>query len=83
METIKTGKFTLKQILSENWSSFLDRYKQMVYWFTAYNVWKVINCREPDGLGYTMFACIDHPDEVCHVPIHVKADFVQFVLKFK
>jgi len=68
METIKTGKFTLKQILSENWSSFPDRYKQMVYWFTAYNVWKVINCREPDGLGYTMFACIDHPDEVCHVP---------------
>ena len=27
----------------------------------AFNVWKVINCREPEGLGFTTFACPNHP----------------------
>jgi len=51
MEAIQSGQFTLKQILQQNWCSFLDVYHLLVQWYAAYNVWKVINCREPGGLG--------------------------------
>jgi hypothetical protein len=56
MEAIQAEQFTLKQILQQNWCSFLDVYHLLVQWYAAYNVWKVINCREPDGLGYATFA---------------------------
>jgi hypothetical protein len=56
-EAIQAEQFTLKQILQQNWCSFLDVYHLLVQWYAAYNIWKVINCREPDGFGYATFAC--------------------------
>ena len=53
--------FTLKQRLRENRNSFLKVHQTMVRWYAAYNVWKVINCWESDGLGFATFACPDHP----------------------
>ncbi|MCP4491274.1 MAG: transposase [Gammaproteobacteria bacterium] len=81
METIRSGKFTLKQILQENWCSFLDVHHLLVQWYAAYNVWKVINCREPDGLGYATFACPIHPSEICHVPCSCKSRFCSVCAK--
>jgi len=81
METIQSGQFTLKQILQQNWCSFLDVYHLLVQWYTAYNVWKVINCREPDGLGYATFACPVHPSEFCHVPRSCKSRFCSVCAK--
>lgn len=81
METIQSGSFTLKQILRENWNSFLDVHQTLVRWYAAYNVWKVINCREPDGLGFATFACPDHPQEVCHVPRSCKSRFCSVCAK--
>jgi len=75
METIQSKQFTLKQILQQNWCSFLDAYHLLVQWYVAYNVWKVINCREPDGLGYSTFACPTHPSEIYHVPRTCKSRF--------
>ena len=76
METTSPkGPFTLKQILRENWTGFLALYGKQIGWHMAYNVWKVINCREPDGLGFFTMACPDHPDQVCHVPISCKSRF--------
>ena len=51
METISRAPFTLKQILQENWDRFLDIYRDEVEWYMARNVWKVINCRDPEGLA--------------------------------
>ena len=75
MEVVQSKKITLKRILKENWCSFLDAYHSSVTWYAAYNVWKVINCREPDGLGYATFSCPVHPDEFCHVPRTCKSRF--------
>ena len=55
--------------------------KTLVTWYVAYNVWKVINCREPDGLGFATFSCSDHPDQVCHVPKSCKSRFCSVCAK--
>ncbi|NOR24032.1 MAG: hypothetical protein GQ542_06485 [Desulforhopalus sp.] len=81
MEAIQSGQFTLKQILQQNWCSFLDAYHLLVPWYAAYNVWKIINCREPDGLGYATFACPTHPSEICHVPRSCKSRFCSICAK--
>jgi len=81
MEAIQSGQFTLKQILQQNWCSFLDVYHLLVQWYAAYNVWKVINCLEPDGLGYATFACPVHPSEICHIPRSYKSLFCSVCAK--
>ena len=64
METIRKGQFTLKQIFKDNWDSFSAVHRMQISWFVAYNVWKIMNCREPDGLGFVPYACPDHPELV-------------------
>ena len=81
METIAKGPLTLKKILQENWPTFLATRTMLVTWYVAYNVWKVINCREPDGLGFLTFACPDHPDQVRHVPKSCKSRFCSICAK--
>ncbi len=75
MEAVKSKKITLKQILKDNWCPFLDAHHLLVPWYVAYNIWKVVNCREPDGLGYATFSCPVHPTEICHVPRTCKSRF--------
>ena len=84
MESIRTAArkpFTLKQIFRENWEQFLSLHQTLVTWYIAYNVWKVMNCREPDGLGFATFACPAHPTEVCHVPRSCKSRFCSVCAK--
>jgi len=68
MEIIKSDKVSLKQIFKDNWNAFVAKNRKLVEWYMAYNVWKVINCREPDGLGFRTFACPVHSDQYFHVP---------------
>ena len=45
-------------------------------WFSAaYNIWKVMNRREPEGLGYTAYAYPNHPDRITHIPRTCKSRF--------
>lgn len=81
MEVIQSGRFTLKQILQQNWCSFLYVHHKLVQWYMAFNVWKVVNCRDPDGLGFTTFACPRHPSEVCHIPRSCKSRFCSVCAK--
>ncbi len=56
----------------------------IIYWFSGMRhitVWKVINCREPDGLGYATFACPVHPSEICHIPRSCKSRFCSVCAK--
>ncbi|MBF0095775.1 MAG: transposase [Magnetococcales bacterium] len=81
MEIVRKGNFTLKQIFHDNWDRFLAVYPTLVTWYVAYNVWKILNCREPDGLGYATYACPDHPDETCHIPRSCKSRFCSVCAK--
>lgn len=83
METIQKGSFTLKQIFQENWDSFLAVHKTLVTWYMAYNVWKIMSCREPDGLGFATFACPDHPWEIRQVPRSCKSRFCSVCAKIQ
>ena len=42
---------------------------------------KVMNCREPDGLGFATFACPDHPCEIRIVPRTCKSRFCSVCAK--
>ena len=81
METISKGRYSLKQILKDNWCHFVPVTKDPISFSAAYNVWKVMNCREPDGLGYATYACPDHPQETCHVPRTCKSRFCSVCAK--
>ena len=61
METISKSHFTLKRISEDNWEQFLSNHQSEIGFSAAYNVWKVMNCREPEGLGYAAYACSEHP----------------------
>nr|VFK47861.1 MAG: hypothetical protein BECKTC1821E_GA0114239_10965 [Candidatus Kentron sp. TC]VFK63466.1 MAG: hypothetical protein BECKTC1821F_GA0114240_10963 [Candidatus Kentron sp. TC] len=53
METISKGHFTLKRIFEDNWEQFLSNHRSEVGFSAAYNVWKVMNCRNPfQGRGF-------------------------------
>ena len=67
-DIVKSDKVSLKQIFKDNWHAFITIRKTIVSWYVAYTVWKVINCREPDGLGFQTFACPVHADQTCIVP---------------
>ena len=83
MEAIQSQskQFSLKQILKDNWCAFLDVHHSLVTWYAAYNVWKVINCREPDGLGYATYACPIHSSETQNVPHSCKSRFCSICAK--
>ena len=83
METIQKGIFSLKQIFKENWKNFLALHDTAIMWYMAYNVWKVMNCREPDGLGFATFACPDHPGEIQTVPRSCKSRFCSVCAKIQ
>ena len=75
METINKGHFTLKRIFEDNWKQFLSNHRSEVGFSAAYNVWKVMNYREPEALGYAAYACPDHPDRITHIPRTCKSRF--------
>jgi hypothetical protein len=81
MEIVQHNSISLKQIFQENWEHFLSIYSSVVESYMAYNVWKIMNCREPEGLGYVTYACPFHSEEVCHVPRTCKSRFCSVCAK--
>ena len=81
METIQQSPITLKLIFQENWDSFLAVHPTLVTWVIAFNVWKIMNCREPDGLGYSTYVCPNHPCEIRTVPHSCKSRFCSVCAK--
>ena len=81
MEAIQKSPITLKRIFQENWNSFLAEHQALVTWYMAYNVWKIMNCREPDGLGFSTFVCPVHSCEIRQVPHSCKSRFCSVCAK--
>lgn len=75
METFQQGAFTLKQIFQENWDRFLTVHQSPARWQMTFNIWKIISCRDPGGLGFATFASPDHPGEICQIPRSCKSRF--------
>ena len=72
METIQQSPITLKLIFQQNCNSFLAVHPTLVTWSIAYNVWKIMNYREPAGLDFSTFACPIHPSEIRYVHVFPK-----------
>ncbi len=81
METIQQSPITLKLIFQQNWNAFLAVHPTLITWYIAFNVWKIMNCREPDGLGFSTFACPIHPCEIRTVPHSCKSRFCSVCAK--
>jgi len=81
METVSKDRFNLKQIFKDHWCQIFLAMSHLISPSAAYNVWKVMNCREPDGLGYATYACPDHPEETYHVPRTCKSRFCSVCAK--
>jgi len=83
MEIVQHQSISLKQIFQENWDHFLSKHSSLVTSYMAYNVWKVMNCREPDGLGYSTYACPIHTEALCHIPRTCKSRFCSVCAKIQ
>jgi hypothetical protein len=81
MEAIQKSPITLKLIFLDHWDSFLADHQSLVTWYMAYNVWKIMNCREPDGLGFSTFVCPVHSCEIRQVPHSCKSRFCSVCAK--
>jgi hypothetical protein len=81
MEIIKTKTHTLKQIFKDNFQLFIQKYPHLVTWRSAFNIWKIMNCREPDGLGYATFVCPKHPSQLRIIPHSCKSRFCSVCAK--
>jgi len=74
MEII-TGRYTIKQIFKDHWPDFLKKYRKGIPNYVIENVEKVLNCRDPQRLGYHKYVCENHPDQVIVVPHSCKSRF--------
>jgi len=57
MFEVINGKYTIKQILKENWDDFYLKFKNSIRDAVINNVAKVMNCGNRDKLGYSVYAC--------------------------
>lgn len=56
-EVIKTSKYTIKQILKDNWNEFYSLYKKRIRPVVIENVAKVMACGDKNILGYNTYVC--------------------------
>lgn len=58
LETI-TGRYTIKQILKDNWRAFFEKYKgdPGIRDAVVENVKKVIACGDPEQMGFSVYEC--------------------------
>jgi predicted RNA-binding Zn-ribbon protein involved in translation (DUF1610 family) len=68
MIEIISGKYTIKQILKDNWGWFYEKFKDRIRDNVAAEVKKVLSCKDIDKLGYSSYSCPDcgHKHIVAH-----------------
>ena len=83
MEATQKSPIILKLIFQENWNSLLADHQTLLSWYMVYNVWKLMNYREPDDLGFSTLYCPVHSCKIRHAP-HSYMSLSQFrALLFK
>lgn len=74
METI-SGHYTIKQIFKDHWDDFVKNHGAGIPGYVTKNVEKMLECREPNALGYHRYLCPNHPDEITTIPHSCKSRF--------
>lgn len=67
VDTITSKKYSIKQIFEEHWDEFLNIHSKTPKYILA-EAKKMLNCRNPQKLGYHKYICPDHPNEYTIVP---------------
>ncbi len=76
MEYISSvNKYTIKQIFKDNWDRFYDKHLNNIPEYVVKEVEKMLNCRNPDKLGYHKYICLNHPNQSVVVPHSCKSRF--------
>lgn len=58
LETVSgKSKYTIKEILKDNWEWFYNKHKDAIRPAVVENVEKVIACGDKDKMGYSLFHC--------------------------
>jgi hypothetical protein len=57
LETIHTGKYTIKSIFKDNWEGFFNKNKALIRPNVIAEVKKVMSCKDVNVLGYSTYAC--------------------------
>ncbi len=65
---ITTGPVKMKNVFSDNWTSFNDVYPECVDENIETNVQKVINCRNPKKMGFAAYQCPNCPNNKLIIP---------------
>ena len=52
-----SGKYTIKDILKDNWEWFYAKWKHNIRNVVLENVEKVMACGDKDKLGYSLYKC--------------------------
>lgn len=73
MEKI-SGKYTIKQIFQEHWLVYLAKHPEVPD-YVRENVSKMLNCRNPEKIGYTKVACSEHSECYTVIPHSCKSRF--------
>jgi len=63
IETIKTSRYTIKQIFQENWDGFYEKNKRLIRPVVVENVKKVVSCGDKDIIGYNTYVCPECRDK--------------------
>ncbi len=64
IETIKTSKYTIKQIFQENWDDFYKENKKHIRPVVVENVKKVMSCGDKDIIGHNTYVCPECREKV-------------------
>jgi len=76
-------KYTIKQILEDNFSEFEKIYPDLVTKTIKENVNKVLSCRDPDKLWFSQYSCPKHPEHTIKVPHSCKSRFCNVCWKIQ
>ena len=63
IETIKTSRYTIKQIFQENWDGFYEKNEKLIRPVVVENVKKVVSCGDKDIIGYNTYVCPECRDK--------------------
>ena len=72
IENITSTKYTIKQIFEDHWLEYLNIHSNIPKYILT-NIDKMLNCRNPQKLGYHKYCCPNHINECTVVPHSCKS----------
>lgn len=67
--------YTIKQILQDHWAHYVLAHLHEIPQYVIDTIDKMLDCRNPQRLGYHKYQCPDHPDQFIILPNTCKSPF--------